>query len=885
MITGQFKNINDELITVQIQTTGETITIGENGIYFADEPVVIEWEMKDLFEIIICKSATINLITNRWLGNLLFSNNARNIPVVISKGNEILFDGFLSPNTYNQPFVSDIDTIELQAIDYLSTLKYYKYKNTTAANFTTNKQTANNVQLISILNGIFPNKTIYCDRSKAIEQGLVDEVFDDISLNENIFYGEDADDVKSDEEVLESFLKYLNLHIIQQGSDFYIFDLDSLSKNELQWVNVNTKTITTVNNTISAITKDSFASSDTNLSIDDVYNQISLSDELEPIEVVIESPLSNSNLTPLYSGKQKYMTEFISNGNGDSAIDAFNAAVKGQNIDYDGFKTIDWYFQVMQNPKWRFNIGNNQTIEDKAETNSSGEYINQYKIPLYLKQNQCKPALIRFGSVTTEGGITKDDTPQSKIKMKDYLFISVNGDEQNTSGYSPTQSTLQISAPLIEYIDNTSGGAFSPPDSKTTNYLVFSGKILLQPIAYESSTSKANRNNNYKAIRNGNAPKSESSHPLVPRYYGDVPAIMQNNLVSNDYDDDGRYYTRKFYNTTNVRDETSTYMNVASLQPWTDNKGEQGYEYQYSAVGDSSDRFKKLPVLECELIIGDKRLIESSIDASGNSTFQWVTVGQEPTIDGQVKTTFSLGFNPAIGDKIIGQEYNIQNTISYQLNLDVEGTAIPITREDAINGQVQFRILGLVNTLWNEITRRHPSFWRHTQWSTDSKPILAHVENVIIEDFECKLYSDNALNSNDGSDELIYTSTEQNTFLNVKDDIKFDVITQLTSDECLAKGITTAANLNAAIRTSDGLTLHDIFNQNRQETDVPEKHYLDQYYRKYSSPKLLLELSVWGNGNFYNRYSWSQLNKNFFIVAQEQNLKMNITKYKLREND
>ena len=270
----------------------------------------------------------------------------------------------------------------------------------------------------------------------------------------------------------------------------------------------------------------------------------------------------------------------------------------------------------------------------------------------------------------------------------------------------------------------------------------------------------------------------------------------------------------------------------------------------------------------------------------GNSTFQWVTVGSEPVIDGQVKTTFSLGVNPDIGEEIIGTEFAIQNTIDYQLNIDVEGTAIPITRADAVNGQVTFRILGLINSLWNDITRRHPSFWRHTQWTEDAKPILAHVENIVIEDFECKLYSDNALNSNEGSDKLIYTSAEQNTYLNVKDDIKFDVITQLTSDECLSKGITTAANLNAAILTSDGLTLHDITNNITNETDVPEKHYINQYYVQYSVPKLILELDAWGEYNFWKNFSWSQFqNKKFSIIGQTQNVKMNITHLKLRQNN
>ena len=55
------------------------------------------------------------------------------------------------------------------------------------------------------------------------------------------------------------------------------------------------------------------------------------------------------------------------------------------------------------------------------------------------------------------------------------------------------------------------------------------------------------------------------------------------------------------------------------------------------------------------------------------------------------------------------------------MNLDAKGTAIPIKKSDALSGAVVFRILGPVNLTWNDITRRHPSFWRHTKWYNNTK--------------------------------------------------------------------------------------------------------------------------------------------------------------------
>lgn len=222
------------------------------------------------------------------------------------------------------------------------------------------------------------------------------------------------------------------------------------------------------------------------------------------------------------------------------------------------------------------------------------------------------------------------------------------------------------------------------------------------------------------------------------------------------------------------------------MQPLNTDMVNKAYQYNFSQIGDRTDKFKKVPVLECELIIGNKRLIETNIDEYGDSIFKWVELGKEPTTeDGYKLTTFSLGFNPDIQDYIIGQEYEIQNTVHYTMNLDTKGTAIPIKKEDAVSGAVVFRILGVINLTWDNITRRHPSFWRHTKWSKDQIYILSHLENIYVKDFECKVYTDGANATVGEEKDLIYMSAENDYYINKKDDIDFKFITQPTSDECL----------------------------------------------------------------------------------------------------
>lgn len=353
----------------------------------------------------------------------------------------------------------------------------------------------------------------------------------------------------------------------------------------------------------------------------------------------------------------------------------------------------------------------------------------------------------------------------------------------------------------------------------------------------------------------------------------------------NDYIDTSeghKYYTRKFYSQDNIKEEnkeTASYLvKKTSLQPLNTDMVNKAYQYNFSQIGDRTDKFKKLPVLECELIIGNKRLIETNIDEYGDSIFKWVELGKEPTTeDGYKLTTFSLGFNPDIQDYIIGQEYEIQNTVHYTMNLDTKGTAIPIKKEDAVSGAVVFRILGVINLTWDNITRRHPSFWRHTKWSKDQIYILSHLENIYVKNFECKVYTDGANATVGEEKDLIYMSAENDYYINKKDDIDFKFITQPTSDECLKIGITPSVNMNTVINMTNGMPLTSIYNDITKETAKAEEHYVDQYYREYSVPRLILETTLQDGENisFKNIYKSKTLTKTFYPQSISLGLKNN----------
>lgn len=871
-IHGQFRDINNVLYSVHILSNNdktEEMIIGENGLYFSGSPISIETDNEDTFQTIIKRSASINLVTKDYIGDKLFADNSRNIKVNIYKGDKCIYAGFVEPNTFSQPFVNGLDEFTVNTTDALATLQYYNYGDVNLNNYKASRAKASvksfkdmldqimlDIQDIDIVNGT--KGKIFYDLSKGVSKGKEKTIFSDCSMSELYMLGDEADDVWTNEDVISQMMQYLNLHIIQDGFDYYIYDWNTIKDKRTGWYNLTENTSVTITPTLLEMTADLHSSDDTNLSVADVYNQVSIKCSLEDQDSVIESPMDSENLSSLYNGKQKFMTEYISEGEGVRANNAFFDMIHDRATSYDACKIVDWYLQAMYNTNWNF-ITPKGYITSLCEL-SNGVYVNQWKLPKYLKDNQLIPCIFKMGSVKKQNDVT-DNSPTSKIDMNTYLYISINGNGDDTeTNHSPSDQTIKDRSGMIEYIGNNSGGVFSPTDDITTNYLVFSGEMCLMPIQKETEIFSILQKHD----------RGDYWHRTVP----------------SDNNGDGRYYTRRWYTQEKPSDTPSSYLsNALSLHPWTTDKANHELQYNYTANGDSTDMFKKLPILECELIIGNKRLVETNIDTYGNSTYQWVKIGEEPTIDGEKKITFSLGIDPKIGDKIIGDEFDIQNNISYTMNLDAKGTAIPIKKSDALSGAVVFRILGPVNLTWNDITRRHPSFWRHTKWYNNTKFVLSHIENIIIKNFECKIYSDQGGNENKQDNDLIYMSNETDRFINKKDDVEFKFITQLSSSECAKKGIKNTVNLNAVIETDSQTPLESIYNATTMETAKPEEHYINQYYLSYSRPKLIMETDLHDSPSIsiHSILHSKVLNRNFFVQSIDRDLKESTVHIKLKE--
>lgn len=886
---GHFYNQREERIEVYILTGGdrtkETVIGEKNGeLSFTDDPVDLTSQVNDTFDHLLCQQATVRLLARNFVPDF-FCASCRDAVVNIYREGECLFAGFIEPQSYSQGYNEEFDEIELSCIDALTALQYAKYRDVGSLGVLYNVVKAEAEQrtflamLKEILGGVTAELDIVggnamrylYDGSKAVDDlaGNRYAIFGQLTVSELLFMGDEEDDVWQQDEVLEEILKYLNLHIVQDGFTFYLFSWESVKGDErIYWRDLLTgASVTTARQTTDIVTG-LVTDTDTTISVGEVYNKIMLTAKVESMESVIESPLDNDLLKSPFSNKQKYMTEYSSDGEGTKAINAFDAMTHGQETSYSGGCVTDWYVQMMNNSQWLFpKSGSGNLMEEYCS-----EGRNQHLLPNFLAKNQ-GAAIMALGKVEkkTDG---KDNSPTSKVEMTNYLVVSVNGncDDKEATTY-PNTNSLKAGIPRAVYNGSMTGGVFSPTDEGTTNYIVLSGKLVLNPVMALTDT--------YKAIYNYDGGKWGNLFTGIDKWSG-VTVPSRNN-------GDGRYYTQQWWKAALPNETVVWDMETAhGFVPFTDT-GPQLYEFKYSAIGDGSDHISKVGVLACMLIIGDKCVVEKGTEGQVTD-FEWrkyKTLEECSNEDEYYQQCFTIGFDPKIGDKIVGTKFDLQNNVNYELGIDAEGIAIPIKKADKVSGRVKFMILGPVNALWDVVTRRHKTWFRHTKWNSTTIPLLAHVSSIMVEQFEVKIYSDNGLVNNTGDNDLVYMSDTKESFVNVKDDIEMKINSALTAAECQALDVTDSVKMSTPLNTLTGEGLLAVYDYSRGMSAKPEQLYVDYYYKEWHAPRVIMTQKLTdtdgGIVSLFAHYRHPMMDKTFFVQGISRNLEEGYAEMTLKE--
>lgn len=891
LFSGTFYNDQNNAITVVICTKGDNakkVEIGEekNGIFFTDDPVEITSQANDTFDHLLCYQASVRLLCKNFVPDF-FCSSCRDAVVNILRNEECIFVGYVEPQAFSQGYNEDYDEVKLTCIDCLSALSYSNYRNVGAAAVLYDALKGKAAQrtfydiIAEILNDVGEAANymgrgtfkIMYDGSKALSNGTGDEIyniFQNISINELLFFGDEEDDMWTQEDVLNEILKYLNLHIVQEGTTFYIFSWESIrNDSHLNFYEINKGFEKSIEIPTYQVGKDiEVADCDTKISIGETYNELLLTDNVTEVDDMIESPLDDESLVAA-GNFQKYMTEYIAEGEGKTAYNSMKAMVTGGKTDWQDASQVDWFCWPKAVTNWKFyGIENGSRVDMYEKYPADG--TKQQDILNNGLTAGIGACVCAFGKIERKNGGNTSPLVTS-VSMDNYLIISTMG----RSGY-PSEEDILKSCPVAEYTGNKSGGTFSPADSDTINYIVISGKMVLNPIMNVTDIY---------------------GHMVLDAYWKPTlqnPTHYWHKTVPSRNNGDGRYYTRKYWyseqwNQELVYGKANEIESSHSFYPYT-GTGPQEHEYKYSAVGVATDTIKRVGLISCMLIVGDKCVVEcnkgdknavggTSQGEGDTDDFVWKKYKERSECasdDEYYAQSFTIGIDPKLKDKIIGTEFEIRKNAPYTKGITAEGTAIPIRMSDHISGSVQFKILGPVNAEWNEVTRRHPSFWRHTKWSQDSHLLLQEINSIMLKEFKIEVVSDNGkIGAVSDEKDIVYKSDTGESFVNRKDDLEFRITTALTSKECKALGVNNAVKLSSPQNEATKNALTSIYDRNQNLADKPEKLYVDAYWQEWHEPRVVMTQNVIEPKkglSFASIFSVPVIGKRFYVQGIDRNL-------------
>lgn len=301
ILRGKFKDNYSENEYVVDFHVGNTTDVTD--ITLGGTPVVIEQKSEGLFSPVKSRSVTVEIVSDEYIFDL-YTPVARGIRCMIrdSVSEKVIFRGYVVPNVYDQTFTY-LDTITIECVDALSTLKDYKYSVVGAAPVYRKA-----IDYISEFVSDCGYKKLYIPEVYDKLNGTANSTaIEDVMFSEANFFDDDAEhSAWTKYKILEEILQYLGLSITCYGDEVWCVNYRTNYTATIQGNSLNYLVYDFDENTIihesnisktieielgSPSTTADYASSfyaggTSNLSLDSVYNKIEVNDNLYEVDEI-----------------------------------------------------------------------------------------------------------------------------------------------------------------------------------------------------------------------------------------------------------------------------------------------------------------------------------------------------------------------------------------------------------------------------------------------------------------------------------------------------------------------------------------------------------------------------------------------------------------------
>ena len=470
MYIGEFYNIYDNKFLVTI----DNYDLNNSELTFSDNPVIISMDNSDdiIFKPYKGTHCTIEIITPEYYFDL-YSTYPHDRKVEIKdENNEIIWVGYITPNIYNQGFSQPYELVSIECIDGISTLQYFDY---IPVNGNGNESI---VSLYDILVNIFYRCECYADLIYPnsifpVIDGNVDynsDIIQNIYLSEKNFFDEDNKPLKYNE-VLEYICKYLNLTCIAHKDKLYLLDYAALKNGYNEYKSIQNQTVLYLSDFVDVGEIEQYAGNNHDISLDTIYNKVSVKDSLYNIDELFPDLYDASNLFSItenatlnskynYFSLNKYWYQRI------KEIDE-----KGKSKDriyYSNFllpkDNISLYCYTAGIP-----LGSNEKYEDFNQW-----WFTPVSYPMTLKPNDIQDKQYIFGTVVDFASTDYDNGTEGDLNSTTNLVLYFNS-------YCDNPLNTQ-NVPLIDVNYNTNTLLMSTETCK--NALLIKGNF--QFVQYET---------------------------------------------------------------------------------------------------------------------------------------------------------------------------------------------------------------------------------------------------------------------------------------------------------------------------------------------------------------------------------------------------------------
>lgn len=244
---------------------------------------------------------TIEIVHDRLLTDI-YNPTATKVSCKVMKGNDVVFTGYVAPSIYEQGYTKRRESISVDVVDGLSVLQYIPYVAST-------KEIKSFREVIDKI-----LSQCKCYRSFAVADNLrvnPDDteapIMDNLYLSEALFFDSKTDAKQTDNdvawkcsEVLEEICRYLQLTCIANGDTVFFLDYDAIRNGNN---NYYTYTIGNIDDPyyneyecFKEIGASDYSANSTKLSLDKVYNKISVKAEYAKVSELLPDPFNKSDI-------------------------------------------------------------------------------------------------------------------------------------------------------------------------------------------------------------------------------------------------------------------------------------------------------------------------------------------------------------------------------------------------------------------------------------------------------------------------------------------------------------------------------------------------------------------------------------------------------------